>query len=423
MGRAGASWCLPTAAWLFLAFGVGGASAQELRLQELVDEALRRNPEVLASQSKAKAARHRVPQVQSLPDPMFMTGYQNEGFSRYTYGQMPDAQWMFSASQMFPFPGKLALKGEMASREAEGLGASSETVRLRVIARVKELYYELFLAHKIIDILKRTQGLFSRLEDAALARYGSGLGQQQEILMAQTEKYMLHEREEMQRQRIQAAEAMLNNALGRPAEAPLGRPEEREATPFPYSLEDLLRMAGQRATEIQWREKMVAAADARVRMARREFFPDLTLAANYFNRGNGQFDDMWSLTATVNVPIFFRTKQEEGVHEAEASLSEARHELEAARLMTASALRDAFSMLKTAENLMALYKDAVLPKNYQDFELALAGYVTGKIEAITVISRVRAFLDTEILYWVQFAAREKAVARQEALVGGFPGGR
>ena len=45
---------------------------------------------------------------------MFMFGYQNEGHDRYTYGEMQGAQWMFSASQMFPFPGKLPLKGEMA---------------------------------------------------------------------------------------------------------------------------------------------------------------------------------------------------------------------------------------------------------------------------------------------------------------------
>jgi len=34
---------------------------------------------------------------------MVMFGYQNEGFSEYTYGKSEDAQWMFQASQMFPF--------------------------------------------------------------------------------------------------------------------------------------------------------------------------------------------------------------------------------------------------------------------------------------------------------------------------------
>jgi len=163
---------------------------------------------------------------------------------------------------------------------------------------------------------------------------------------------------------------------------------------------------------------MIQAAETRVSMAKKEFFPDLTLAGNYFSRGGGQLEDMWSLTATINVPIFFKTKQEEGVKEAGASLAEARHELAATRLMLASNIRDNLSMLKAAENLMALYRGAIIPKNYQDFELALSGYITGRIEAITVISRLKAFLDTELLYWSQFAQREKALARIEALVGG-----
>lgn len=57
----------------------------------------------------------------------------------------------------------------------------------------------------------------------------------------------------------------------------------------------------------------------------------------------------------------------------------------------------------------------MIPKTYQDFELALAGYVTGKVEAITVINRLKSLLDFELLYWGQFVEREKAIARLEAI--------
>ncbi|MEJ5376639.1 MAG: TolC family protein [bacterium] len=394
------------------------ASAQELRLKPLLEEALQRSPEILAAKARAQAAHHKVPQARSLPDPMFMTGYQNEGWKRYTYGEMPDAQWMFSASQMIPFPGKLGLKGEMAEQEARGLDSSAEYAALQVLARVKELFHDLFLAYKTLDILAQTRALFSRLEEAALARYSSGTGPQQEVLMAQTERYMLLEREEMQRQRIRSLEAMLSSALGRSAHVPLGRPEEPSITPLHKSPEQLLQLANERSPQLKARARMVEAAEAKVSMARKEYFPDLTLTGNYFSRGAGQFEDMWSLTATVNVPIFFRTKQEEGVKEARSSLLEARHELEATRLMIESSIRDNYAMVKSGENLLSLYREAIIPKQYQDFELALSGYTTGKIEALTVISRLKAFLDTELLYWSQLAQREKALARIEALVGG-----
>jgi len=85
--------------------------------------------------------------------------------------------------------------------------------------------------------------------------------------------------------------------------------------------------------------------------------------------------------------------------------------------MLSSGIRDNYAMVKTAEKLMALYQDGLIPKTRQDFELALAGYGSGKIEAITVISRLKSLLDYETLYWGQFVEREKAVARLESIAG------
>ncbi len=392
------------------------ASAEELNLQNLINEALKNNHEIFASESRVSASKYRVPQVKSLPDPMFMFGYQNEGWRRYTYGEMEGAQWMFSASQMFPFPGKLSLKGEMASRDAESLKAASDAIRLKTIAKVKELYYDLFLAYKDIDLIRDKTALFSRIEDAALARYSSGMAPQQEVLMAQTEKYMLLEKEEMLKQKIQSIEAMLNTTIGRDVNSPLGRPVEPSYTVHSRSMDELLKIAFENSPEIKSREKMIASADAKVQMAKKEYYPDFTLVASLFER-RGEFQDMWSLTTTINIPIFYKTKQRQAVHEAEASLSEARHELEGAKYMLSASIRDNYSMIKTAEKLMGLYKNGLIPKTYQDFELAIAGYITGKVEAITVISRLKSLIDFEILYWGQFMEREKARARLEAITG------
>jgi len=414
----------------FLAFSVlilAGANAfaedRTLKLQDLIQEAIKNNPEIHMSAARAKALGHRIPQATSLPDPMVMMGYENEGtdslytFNGDTKGMPADSRWMFSFSQMLPYPGKLALKGEMASRDAESLKDQVDSARLNAIVRVKELYYDLFLAYTNIDLLRDKAALFSRTEDAALARYSAGMAPQQEVLMAQTEKYMLLEREEMFKQKIQSLEAMLGAALGREVRAPLGgRPEKPPYVPYGQGLDELIKMSYEKYPLIKSREKMIGAAQAKVAMAKKEFYPDFTVGANYSARSS-QFPDMWSLTATVNVPLYYKKKQEQAVLEAEASLLEAKKEVEASKLMAASALRDNYAMVKTADSLMALYKDGLIPKSYQDFELSLAGYVTGKVEAITVVTRLKPLIDNEMLYWGQFVERAKAIARMEGIVG------
>jgi outer membrane protein TolC len=292
---------------------------------------------------------------------------------------------------------------------------------LRVVSRVKELYYDLFLAYKTIDILQEKIALFTRIEDAAVARYSTGMGQQQEVLMAQTEKYMLLERQEMFRQKIQALDAMLNLTVGREPSAPLGRPRQPESsTKYDFTLDDLTKKAYEASPEIRVKEKMIAASEAKLQMAKKEYYPDVTINAGV-NQAGPDFQNMYMLTASVNLPVYFQTKQEPAVKEATASVSEAKHDLEATKLMLASTIRDNYSMLTTADKLIDLYDNALIPKSAQDYQLALSGYGTGKIEALTVITRLKTFLDVEILYWNQFVEREKAIARITALTGkGIP---
>ncbi|MBF0559150.1 MAG: TolC family protein [Nitrospirae bacterium] len=395
--------------------------AEDPGLQQLIDEALRNSPDLHASRSRVSASEYRIPQAQTLPDPMITFGYQNEGFKKFTYGNPdnPNAQGIFSASQTIPFPGKLSLKGELATRESESSLANYAASRLRIIARVKELYFDLYNTYKSIDLINERTALFTRVEEAALARYSTGKGSQQEVLMAQTEKYMLLEKEEMLRQKTESLEAMLNAAIGKPANAPLSKPSDVQQSIFIYTLDELITISGEQSPELQSRDKMISAAETKVEMAKKDYYPDFTITGSYFPRGNNM-ENMWSLTTSVNIPIFYRSKQKQAVNEAEASLSEARSEKEATKLMIASVIRDNFAMLKASDKLMSLYKDGLIPKSYQDVELSLSGYKTGTVDALTVITRLKSVIDYEIAYWNQFAEREKAIARLEAITN-LPG--
>ena len=393
------------------------AAAGTLRLDELIAEALGNSPEIRMSAARTEAARHRIPQAESLEDPMIMFGYQNEGFDSITYSEMPDSQLMFSASQMFPYPGKRALKGEMAKQEAANLKALTANARLTTVRVITELFYDLFFAYKNLDIIGDRARLYDRLEDAASARYGSGMGTLQEVVMAQTEKYMLLETETMQRQKITAVEAMLHNAVGRAVHEPLGVPVEPAGKEPAMTIDEAIIFATGHSPIIAGKERMIAAAEARIAMAEKEYYPDFTVTGQVGQKGTSEFEDMWSITTSLNIPLYYKTKQREAVSEAKAQRIEAQQELASAKLMLVAALRDNFAMTESSDKLMELFKTGLIPKTYQDFELALNGYVNGKTEAFTVISRLKNLIDYELAYWEKFTEKGKAVARIEALLG------
>jgi outer membrane protein, heavy metal efflux system len=183
-------------------------------------------------------------------------------------------------------------------------------------------------------------------------------------------------------------------------------------------------MAIDHSPEIKSRNKMVEAANTRVLMAQKEYYPDFSINAGYYNR-RGDFKDMWSATSTINIPLYYKSKQEPAVLEAKALHAQAKRELDATKLMIAAAVRDNLSMVRSADRLMDLYKTALIPKSIQDVESALTGYTTGRTEAIVVLSRLKALIDYENQYWTQFVEREKAIARLHAITEGLaamPGG-
>src|SRR5208283_6206069 len=124
-----------------------------------------------------------------------------------------------------------------------------------------------------------------------------------------------------QKQKIQAVEGMLNATVGREVNSPLGRPVLTGPTLFDATLETALAVAQDHSPEIRSKRKMVEGAEAKVKMAQKEYYPDFTIGASYFPRTMG-LPDMWNLTATVNLPIFSKTKQRQAVAEATAGVWE-----------------------------------------------------------------------------------------------------
>jgi outer membrane protein TolC len=105
-----------------------------------------------------------IPQVKTLPDPRINFGYED----------VLEREAMYGVSQEIPFPGKLRLRGEVASREAERTEQEYLAARLRIIARLKEAYYDLHLVHKSIEIVTKNRLLLIDFENTAEARYAVG---------------------------------------------------------------------------------------------------------------------------------------------------------------------------------------------------------------------------------------------------------
>lgn len=381
----------------------------QLDLATLVEEAAANNPAIRAAGQRLEAARAMIPQARTLPDPMINLGYED----------MDGREAMYGVSQEIPFPGKLRLRGEVASREAEQMAAEYESVRLDVIAQLKEAYYELHLAHKATGILQKNRQLLTGLADTAQARYQVGQSAQADVLRAQAEVSRLLAQLAELRQRQRSLDAGINRILNRPATEPLGVPEEITAVAPARSLSELTALVGTSAPRLRVQASAVERGQAAVDLARREYLPDFEIAAQGL-RDPPMGEDGYRVMLNVTVPLFYASKQRYGVREAIAGRDAAADDLQDVRQELTAQVIDRMAQIERSRQVIDLIGTAIIPQARATLDSARTSYMVGKVDFLTVLSSLLTLQDSELELHEQIVEHEKARARLEAIVGESP---
>ncbi len=402
--------------WILVTAPLPGQEAR-LSLRELTSEAIRNNPEIVAAQKSYEAARQRPPQESSLPDPTISLGYNSVGNPLPGAGLgsevLANAGVVFS--QALPYPGKLKLKGEMAAREADAGFQQYQAVQLAVISRLKQAYFRLQYAYAASELLMRNRDLLTRLSGVTEARYSVGKAAQQDVFKAQTQVSILETRLVKLEQERLRGEAEINGILSRRPESPVGRPEDGEPKELTATLEDLYAAAARNSPMLRREQKMIERSELGVNLARKEFYPDVTLTGGYFNQGH--MPPMYQFQASFQVPVYFWRKQRAGVNEQVSKLSEARRNYEAADQSLHYRIKEDYTMAQASARLMKLYRQTVVPQGNLALEASLATYETGTVDFLSVLTNFTTVLDYEMSYYDEELNYEVALSRLEEMTG------
>jgi outer membrane protein TolC len=386
-----------------------------LRLDELVSEALKSNPAVLAAQKRYEASRQRPTQDSSLPDPMFSLGYNSNGkpWPGAGLGTDPTSNIGLMVSQEIPFPGKLKLRGGMASKEAEAEFQQYESVQLGVISRLKQAYYRLYYTYATADVLGRNRDLLTNLLKVTEARYSVGKAAQQDVFKAQTQISIIETRLVRLEQEQNSREAEINSLLNRRAGTPLARPEDVQFKPFTLNLDEIYASVRDNSPMLHRDQKMIERTELAVNLARKEYYPDYTITAGYFNQGT--MPPMYMARADVKVPIYFWRKQRAGVAEQVSNVSQARRNYEATDQNLRFRVKDDFLMAQASSKLVRLYSETVVPQASLALESSLSTYETGTVDFLSVLTNFSTVLEYEMNYYDELTNYYMALSRLEEM--------
>jgi outer membrane protein TolC len=398
------------------------------RLAGLLEQAIERHPALDESLARYRSALQRIPQATALPEPMFEI---NPG-PRMAETRVGPQMLMMGISQEFPWFGKLAEKGRVAAKEAEMERQTRETVRAEIIRQVKLAYFDLAFIDRAIAIALEDQQLLGHFETLARARYSQGTGLQQGVLKLQAELTRVQNRLQELRLRRVDAEAALNTLLDRAPETPIPPVELGLLLADATDLVGLYAKGRQNRPELQSAFLDIEKNEKRIDVARKDYWPDLTLEANYINVAKrmdpagimapppDDGKDIYNFSVGIKLPVR-RRKYNAAVLEATEDFLASREGYRNAVNTVEASIRSASFRLKTLREQISLFERVLLPQANQSLRSAEAAYSTGSIPVLELLDSERTLLEVR-LSLAQFQTDYmKALAEMERSIGSaFP---
>jgi len=388
-------------------------------LADLLEEAEKNNPQIEAARQGSQAAKQVPTQVSTLPDPQFTLQHLSVGsprpFAGYTNSDF--AYIGLGVTQDIPYPGKLRLKGEIAKREAEMSQQQVETVRRAVLAEVKASYFHLAYLAKTLAILESDGELLKQVEQAANARYRSGMGTQQDVLQAQLQKTKLVREIAMHHLEVGKVEAQLKQFLNRPQDSPDIEPSDLTESPLLQNYQELLAAARAQNPELAASQKMIDKQSLQVDLARKDFYPDFNVQYMWQRTDPTQFRAYYMLSVGVRVPIYRSRKQKPELAQAQSEELRARSELDAQSQQVASGLRAEYVVVQQTSELLKIHREGLAPQARSAFQSGLAAYQSNKQDFQAVLTSFLDVLHLDEEYWQNLAEYQTAIARIEQIIG------
>ncbi len=394
------------------------AENQSPILDNLIAEALQNNPQLRAARQQTEVAHTQITQAKAWNAPQLGMEFYQTPIRSFPNPVKDGMETDYFLQQMLPFPGKLSAMSKAATSNAEMESQNNQALEKKVIRDLKSAFYELYFVQRQLSINHENQELINQLVENALRQYEVGMGNQLDVLRAQTEQSTLSKEEIDLEGKKRVSEAMLNMLLGRPVDSSFTEIAELEIVPLQWSLIQLQPLALANRAELSAMNASIQMNRFELTAARREYFPDLMLRVMYKDMKMTS-NDYWSLMAGVDLPLalWSNRKYTARATESELKIKQNEAELQDLRNMVLFEVQEALVNLQTQQNLVQLYQNTILPQAEQTLQISIAVYQTGRSDFLMLLESYRMALMAKTDYYMAVMKVLTSQAQLEQAVG------
>jgi outer membrane protein TolC len=402
---------------------------EDSTISDYLEYAALNNPGLEAAFNRWKAALEKVPQVRALPDPRFTYAY----FVKEVETRAGPQRHKYVLAQMFPWFGKLDLKGDVALEAANAERQKYEAAKLKLFFEVKDVYYEYYYLARAISVTDEHMQLVSYLESVARTGYRAGLASYGAVIKAQVELGKLEDRLRALRDLRSPVMARLNEALNLPFNQFLPWPRTIPEEKVVFSDEELLTWLKESNPDLKAIDFTVKKEKAAIDLARKSYYPDLTLGVEYINinpalkmapdpetgerpRVKDDGKDPVIAMFSINLPIWYG-KYRAGEREAKARYLAAVGNRSNRENSLIAGLKMVIYNFHDAERKIDLYRDSLVPKAEQQLSVIQQAFAAGNTDFLDLIDAERTLLEFQLSFERALANRAQRLASIEKLIG------
>ena len=175
---------------------------------------------------------------------------------------------------------------------------------------------------------------------------------------------------------------------------------------------------------LRQKEVQVDAAQSRLDLAKRDYYPDFKLGMTYGDRtgdnplprGSAR-SDFVSVMVGVKIPLYAGRKQSKAVSQKNSELQKNRYALLDERGVVMGAISSAVTDYHRAKQQLSLFGSGIVPQAQQTVESMLAGYQVSEVDFLNLVRSQITLFNYQLQYWKALSDAKQALARLEAAVG------
>jgi cobalt-zinc-cadmium efflux system outer membrane protein len=339
----------------------------------------------------------------------------------FAFDQEPMTGKKILLMQMFPFPGKLGLKEDIADYQAQVVEQQVEELKNNLIKNVKLTYYNLFLIDKTIEIVEKNKTLLQQFVQVAETKYSVGKGLQQDVLKAQVELSKLSDKLISLQQKRNTFVFQFNKLLNRDIGSIVGKTAELNKSESQFTPDELHELGLKHRPLLKSWQLLIEKSKSANKLAKLDYLPDFSLGAAYTQRDDlssgMKMYDFFSVELKVSLPLYFYKKQSKKAEETQLMINSIEDKYNSVKNEVLFQIEDTFTELDKNAKLIDLYKTGIIPQASQSLNSAMSGYQVDKVDFLTLLNNQMTLFNYEIEYYKVLVDHEKNLAELEAAVG------